>query len=159
MQKGDKEGLNRIYTKDGKPILKKEEEIELTKDGTWKGYYIKSGLKYVNQYKTYRGRFFITNLRIIFIGNPKSLGRRAIVAVSGVGKVSNMGNFQAARDKLSDYREFFEIKYAEIKKVDPTPISVRIFGKDNRHKYRVEVPKNLESELQREYLAYTKASE
>jgi hypothetical protein len=156
MQKGDKEGLNRIYDKSGQPILKQGEEIELNKEGTWKGYYIKSGLKYVNQFKTYRGQFFITNFRIIFIGKPKRLGRRALVAVSGVGKVSNMANFQAAREKLSDFREFFEIKFAEVTKVDPTPISVRIFGKDMRHKYRVEVPKNLESTLMLEYLAYTK---
>ncbi len=155
---GDKKGFNRIYNKAGQPLLRTEEQLEYEAEGTWKGYYIKKGFKYVNQYKTYRGRFYVTDYRLLFIGKRKKLGQRAVLAVSGVGKVTNVGKFQAAREKLSDYRDFFELKYFEIKKIQSTPIAVRITGKDAANKYRVETTKKIEDPLQREYSAWKKRS-
>ena len=155
MKLGNKEGLNRIYTKSGEPLLRKGERIEDQHEGTWHGYYVKHGLKYVSQYKNFRGNIYVTHFRIIFIANLKTIksgGSRGVAAKGG----GQLASFAPTKEITLDYRDFFEINYVEIKKIELAAATVEIFGKDKKHKYRVDVSKDIASSLMREYSIYKK---
>ena len=153
MKIGNKEGMNRIYQKSGEPLFRKGEKIDDQQAGTWLGYYVKKGLKFVSQYKTFRGTFYITDYRIFFISNLKTIkggGSRGVAAKGG----GQLASFAPTKEITLDYRDFFEINYVEIKKINPTAGVVEIYGKDKNHKYRVDVNPDTEEALTRAYSIY-----
>lgn len=121
MQTGDKDGLNKVYTEEGQPILNDGEQILINEKeivpqikSSW-GYF--GGEDMIEPTK---GEMFLTNQRLIYIKNLESviqrIGTTSATAVSPqsyamrMGSASNLQNIDANKG----VRDYFEIPVKEI---------------------------------------------
>lgn len=142
MKFGDIEGKGTVYDSSGQMLFHDGECMTKTLDGMCNGIYKrhKAGWKVVFMYG--EGCFVITNLRTVFLREPKTYAGGDDKVAKRLYSMSD-GQYwpdKAERAQAASAKEFFEIMHDEVKKIkhDKKESSIFIEAEGTKHKILVE---------------------
>jgi hypothetical protein len=152
MNIGDVDGMDKIYDKDGKPILKEGETIQKRFSG-WCGNWATRKKGKIHRIMNFEGdgEFIVTDLRMLFLRKPREFppGYWAVGRQSGglVGdELPGGGDWQyvlarSNRAKEMGALEFLEVEISEIKRINIGKNDASIFI-ENKDKFELIIDKD-----------------